>query len=283
MHGHFGSPVSILPLPEPRGTAQGCISQLSNSVLPFSSPKMELTLLRFSGTGIGGHFFPVALQALSQTLCRSSLALGQLLWDRRAPVCRLRLSPSPASTAPGLVPVYAHGLMEPRWGFMLLPSWKWEAHHDKSFNVLYLTFHGGLAVLSALPGPSCPPHGSGGTCLCLGMSPLSAPCHASLSWRLRDVVPPHRVPMGRCLPRDSSSSSRCLRLASAAPGRAQTTLQHPELFSFPPGEFYHPSLAPSLRRLPRPAEPSSPGRGRVSPDDPLALRPSCPYTCLSHA
>lgn len=70
--------MSILPLPKSQGIVQGCISQMSNSVLPFPSPKMELTLLRFSGTGIGGHFSPVVLQAPSQTLCQRPLASGQL-------------------------------------------------------------------------------------------------------------------------------------------------------------------------------------------------------------
>lgn len=68
--------------------------------------------------------------------CSSSLAV----WDRRAAVCQLCPCPSPASTALGLIPVYAHRLMELSQGFILLPSWKWEAHHEESVHLLPLTF-----------------------------------------------------------------------------------------------------------------------------------------------
>lgn len=211
--------MSILPLPKSQGIAQGCISQLSNSVLPFPSPKMELILLRFSGTGIGGHFSPVVLHR-PRLFARGLWPQGSSLavWDRRAPVCQLHPSPSPACTAPGLAPVYAYELMDLRWGFMLLPSQKWEAHHDKNFNLLYLTFHGEPAVLSALPGWSCLPHRSG------GMVPGHDPAIGTVPHQSFPVAagrhPPHPVFPWDIVSLDSSSLSQRLPPASVAPGRA---------------------------------------------------------------
>lgn len=103
-------------------------------------------------------------------------------------MCQLHPSPSPASTALGLAPVYAYELMDLRWGFMLLPSWKWEAHDDKNFNLLYLTFHGEPAVLSALPGRSCLPHRSG------GMVPGHDPAIGTVPRQPFPVAAGHRPP-----------------------------------------------------------------------------------------
>lgn len=119
MHGCFGLSVSILPLPKPQGTAQGCISQLSNSVLPFPPPEMDLTVLRFSRTDIGGHFSSMALQALSQTVCWRSPAPGQLfghLERKNACVPAPSLS-QPCQHSSGIGPSLCSWVNEAEMGF----------------------------------------------------------------------------------------------------------------------------------------------------------------------
>lgn len=122
------------PLSQTPGHCSGLHFPAVQRSSPMSFPKDGPDTAR--GMGIGGCFSSMALLAPSQTLCRGPRGCSLAAWDGQAPACRLRPSPSTASTAPALATVYAYGLMELRWQFMLLPSWRWEAHHDKSFNLL---------------------------------------------------------------------------------------------------------------------------------------------------
>lgn len=72
----------------------------------------------------------------SQTLANISSG-GAALWPCGTDEQPCHCVPVPAL---GLIPVYSHRLMGLRHGFIPLPSWKWEAHNDKSVHLLLLTF-----------------------------------------------------------------------------------------------------------------------------------------------